>query len=58
MVRLVIPTGMSFDEFRRGFEAAAPAFDIGPPLRVVVHNDADDQAIVTLDRPGIGKDDS
>lgn len=27
MVRLTIPTGMSFDEFRRGFEAAAPAFD-------------------------------
>ena len=27
MTRLAIPTGMRFAEFRRGFEAAAPAFD-------------------------------
>ena len=27
MVRLGIPTTMSFGDFRRAFEAAAPAFD-------------------------------
>jgi hypothetical protein len=27
MTRLAIPTGMRFEEFRRRFEAAAPAFD-------------------------------
>ncbi len=27
MVRLDIPTAMSFDDFRRAFEAAAPVFD-------------------------------
>jgi hypothetical protein len=27
MTRLAIPTGMRFAEFRRRFEAAAPAFD-------------------------------
>jgi uncharacterized protein (DUF302 family) len=28
MVRLAIPTAMSFDDFRREFEAAAPVFDL------------------------------
>jgi uncharacterized protein (DUF302 family) len=28
MVRLDIPTAMSFDDFRRAFEAAAPVFDL------------------------------
>jgi hypothetical protein len=29
MVRLDIPTGIAFDEFRARFERAAPAFDAG-----------------------------
>ncbi|MFE2600987.1 DUF302 domain-containing protein [Streptomyces sp. NPDC059396] len=34
MTRLDIPTGMGFDEFRRRFEEAAPAFDTAATLRI------------------------